>query len=217
MRSTIQHARRRIALLFVIGSLLPLTVHAQGLGFAGGLNFDQLSDIEGNRTATFDNATGYHVGLFYTFNVGMLGIRPGVFYVDVGEFEIDFEDNRPCTVVGGCEDLFDLSLIEIPIDVRLRLNTPVLTPYLLAGPTLRFANTSNEDLEDALKEFSVAAAIGAGLEIGPPGGNLRFYPEIRYNFGVDGVIDDFTFLGAEFEADEEQQLNSIMLRLGLTF
>lgn len=217
MRSRIHHALCRTVLLLLLGGLMPLTAYTQGLGFAGGLNYDQLSDIEGTRSATFDNATGYHIGLFYAFNVGMIGLRPGVFYVDVGDFEIDFEDNRPCTVEGGCEDLFDLSLIEIPIDVRLRLNTSVVTPYLLAGPTLRFANTSNDDLEEALKEFSMAGAVGAGIEIGPPGGMFRLYPEIRYTFGVDGVIDDFTFLGAEFEADEEQQLNSIMLRLGLTF
>lgn len=186
------------ALLALLGALAPNTAQAQ-LGIAAGANFDRLSDID----ADTEGALGYHVGLFYDARLGPLGIRPGLFYTDVGDIEYD-------TAEGAVED-FDLQLVEIPIDARLRLGgTPILTPYLLAGPVFRI-NASGDDFGGNMKDFSMAANAGVGLEVNVQGTGLRLFPELRYSFGVNDIATDLGFEG------EDARLNNFMIRLGLTF
>ena len=198
----------------LIGLFMAQPAQAQ-LGIAAGANFDELGDIESdNRKATFDNATGYHVGLFYDLAVGPLAVRPGVFYMDLGEFDPSFDES-----IGVDPEAFGISLIEVPIDARLRLATlPFVKPYLLGGPAFRFASSSDDDFdEQSLNDFSVAANVGLGLEIGLPVSNIRIFPELRYAFGVSRFVDDFEFQGADFSTDEGSNLSSFMLRLGISF
>ncbi len=184
------------------------TAHAQ-LGVAVGGNFNQLSDIKTEPKANFDDAAGFHAGIFYDLTLGPLSLRPGLFYVDIGTFDAQVGDSNAGS--------FDLNLVEIPIDVRVRLAAaPIVRPYLLGGPVLRFANTSDEDFKDSLNQFSYAANVGLGVEIGAPGG-LTLFPELRYAFGLTSITDDFQFLGAGFSADKDQHLDVFMLRLGLIF
>jgi len=64
-----------VLILVLMVCSAPRESHAQ-LGVAAGLNFDRLSDIDaGSRSATFDNATGYHVGVFYDLGLGPPGVR----------------------------------------------------------------------------------------------------------------------------------------------
>ena len=95
--------------------------------------------------------------------------------MDIGEFE-DSENIF--------EESIDLSLIEVPVDVRLRLApTPVLTPYLMGRSGLPLSPTpSSDSFDDALEKVNVAGNIGAGLELSLPGIALTFYPEVRYTF-----------------------------------
>ena len=167
------------------------------LGVAGGLNYDNLSEID----ADTDRASGYHVGLFYDARLGPLSLRPGVFYMDVGE--IEFEDDEV--------DNFDLQLVEIPIDARFRFGAaPFLKPYLMAGPVFRI-NASSDDFEGEVEDFSVAANAGVGVELTLPGSGLRLYPEVRYAFGISDFASD---LGVEAST---ARLNTFMLRLGVAF
>lgn len=202
--------RKYIAFLSLLALLLahavsPQTASAQ-LGVAVGGNFNELSDID---SATFDNATGFHVGVFYDLGVGPVALRPGLFYMDAGDFDANGD---------GLSQSFDLQFIEVPIDVRFNvLTAPIVRPYVLAGPVLRFAQTSDDRFKDSLKEISYAANVGFGIEIGPPVGGFTLYPEIRYAFGVSSITNDNEFLGASFTADEDQQFNAFMLRLGVSF
>jgi hypothetical protein len=187
--------------------------HAQ-LGVAVGLNFDSISDIDtGSREATFENATGYHLGVFYDLAVGPVAIRPGVFYRRVQDVKVDILDAGAVLT-----ESFDLSMVEVPIDLRLRLALPVIKPYLLAGPVIGFASTGEDDFEDALEELTVAANIGIGVELSLPGFTPTLFPEIRYAFGVSRFMkEDLTIGDIAFEAADAQRLNTLMLRLGITF
>jgi hypothetical protein len=195
--------------LLLLGSFSATTAHAQ-IGFAIGANFNELSDIDSDPPATFDNATGFHIGVFYDLGVGPVALRPGLFYMDAG----DFDANGP----SFDDQSFDLQFIEIPVDVRFNvLTAPIVRPYVLAGPVFRFAQTSDDDFKDSLNDFSYAANVGFGLEIGSPVGGITLYPEFRYAFGISSITDDSEFLGANFTADEDQQFNAFMLRLGVSF
>ncbi len=195
-------------LILVTLVLTPATASAQ-FGVAVGANFDSLSDITGEREATFDNASGFHVGVFYDLPLGGLALRPGLFYMNVGTFDVES--------VGSAVRDVDLSLIEVPVDLRLRMMTPLIKPYASAGPVLRFASSSDDDFSESLTNFSVAANVALGLEIGAPGAQIRLFPELRYSFGITRMTEDIEFLGATFTAEKELRLNSFMLRLGVAF
>lgn len=178
------------------------------VGVAAGLNFDRFSDIEADRTS-FENATGFHVGIFYDLPLGPIAIRPGVFYMDVGTIDIERD--------GSVVESIDLNLFEVPVDLRIRMMTPLIKPYATVGPVLRFASSDDEEFEDSLNNFSVAANIGLGLELGAPGAQIRLFPELRYSFGISNLTDDVTFLGQQFSTEDNLRLNTFMVRLGVAF
>ncbi len=207
MRTRLPSAARLLAVLLFTATLSVGAAQAQGLGILAGANYNQLSDIEGDREATFDNASGYHVGVFYDLSLGPLSLRPAIVYVDVGEFDFESEN---------IDEQFDLQLVEVPVDARFRFGTPLLSPYVMAGPVFRFNASDNEGFEDAFEEVTVAGNVGFGLELSLPGVGLTFYPEFRYQFGLTQFFgDEFTVGGEEFTPSDDPKLNAFMLRLGV--
>lgn len=182
------------------------TAAAQGLGLSLGPNFNQLSDIDtGDRQATFDNATGWHLHLWVDLPVGPVAVRPGLRYMDAGSVFDEADLSIP-----DAEQT--VSLLEIPIDVRYRFTVPIVTPYLLAGPVLRFP-TGNQD-SDRFESFSVAGGLGIGVEAGLAG--VRLFPELKYTFGITRFTqEEYQLGGITFEPDESQHLNAVMLSLGI--
>ena len=204
---------RRWRTLVALGALLSVAsltpAQAQlGFGFAAGLNFENLSDVEvGNTETTFDNATGYHIGAFVDFSLGPVGVRPGIFYRDAGEIDVSLGN------LGA--DAFELSMIEIPVDLRFRLGmTPLVKPYLMAGPVFSLPQTSTDAFEDNLESFNVSANLGVGVEVNLAG--LTLMPELRYAFGVSRFLsDELEVNGVTFQSDDTARLNTVMLRLGI--
>ncbi len=184
------------------------------LGVAAGLNYDQFSDIQFNdREATFDNASGYHVGIFYDLAVGPLALRPGLFFRNISDIEYDFGFSGL-----GQRETFDLSLIEIPVDVRFRFAAPIIKPYAFAGPVFSFASTNDDNFQDNLENLFVSANIGAGIELAVPVLGISILPEIRYAFGITRYLKEEVQIGnATITAEDTEKLNTLMLRLGIAF
>lgn len=207
----------RRSTLITLGSLLTLLLIAAParaqIGFGGGLNFNSSDDLEfGDAEATFENSTGYHIGVFYDFAVGPLGIRPGIFYRDIGSYEFNLTD------FGADTEVFDLSMIEIPIDLRYRIVLPLVKPYLLAGPVIGIPQSEGE-FDDDLEDFTFTANVGLGVELSPPAMSLKIMPEIRYAFGVSSFVKEDIEIGdvATFTADDSPSASAFMLRLNVVF
>ncbi len=200
---------RHILSAFLLMALMSFANTAQAqLGVAAGLNFEDLSDISGDREATFDNANGYHVGVFYDLGAGPIALRVGAFFRDVGDVELTLD---------GVEDAFDLRMVDVPVDLRFNLTaTPIISPYVMVGPVLSFPSSGNDEYDNVLADVSVSGNVGVGLAISL--GSLRLYPELRYAIGVSRFMkDNFSIGSVAFEADEMQRQNSVMLRLGIGF
>lgn len=195
-----------LALALLAGASDPAC--AQGVGIAVGANFADRHDIDvGNARATFNNSTGYHVGLEFEMGSGPLALRPGIFYQRMGTY--DFPSGEK----------FDLSAIEVPVDVRLTvLSLPVLRPYLVAGPVLTFPSASGA-FGDAVKSASLTADVGAGVAIALPGSGFVLMPELRYSAGVtDYLKDSFQIGGTTITpSNASRRLAKVMLRLHLFF
>ncbi len=191
-------------MLAVLALGLSVPAHAQ-ISIAGGLNFENFNDIDaGNARATFESASGYHVGLNINVGAGPISIRPGVYYRDLGDVDVEF---------GNLRGSFDLNMIEVPVDLRLKLGAaPVVTPYILGGPVFSFPTSGDDDFDESLEDLNISAALGAGLEV------RKLFFELRYGFGVSRFIkDDATLLGRTLNAEDESRLNSVMLRIGINF
>ncbi len=203
------HSNTRSLVLVVcllVGALAAQPAQAQ-LGVGVGLNFENLDDFEtGSADATYENSTGYHVGVFYDLAVGPLALRPGIFYRETGSYVVEGQ-------------AFDLSLIEIPIDVRFRLFAlPFVKPYLLAAPVISLPQ-GDEDFGDGLEDMALTANVGLGVELSPPGLGFTFMPELRYAFGLSSYFSDEEFdLGPVTVNPEDRPTSTaFMLRLNVGF
>ncbi len=185
-------------------------VRAQGLGISAGANFTSLSDIEAaDREATFENASGWHIHLWFDLPLGPVAVRPGIRYMDMGQL---FDQASIETVIGGVDEDQVVSLIEIPVDFRFRLATPLISPYVMAGPVLRFPAGSDD--EDRLESFSLAGGAGIGAELGL--GGIKLYPELKYTFGITRFTQDTYQIGSvTITPDNDQRLNAVMLSIGI--
>ncbi|MBL7978102.1 MAG: outer membrane beta-barrel protein [Bacteroidetes Order II. Incertae sedis bacterium] len=193
-----------VALIF----LLTPAANAQ-FGIEGGLTFNQLSDAKVNNvTESFESAQGKHLGIFYGMGRNV-GLRLGLRYSDA--------EGLYKGLSSGNTEGFKASFVEMPVDLRLRVNTPLLKPYLVAGPLLRVAaGSDNDEFKDAIKSLNVAASIGGGVELRL--GGLSLYPEINYTVGVSSFLKTgATVGGISINAADDSQLNQFVIKLGIGF
>lgn len=194
------------ALALAIAFLSATSASAQ-FGVGAGLNFNNLDDIDaGSSSATLDQSTGYHFGVSLSLGSGPLTIRPGVFYHRIGSYDF-----------AGGEEL-DLSAVEVPIDLRLTVvPMPLADIFVLAAPVVTFPQSG--DFDEAVRDVSLSADIGAGVDIGLPGAGISLVPELRYSLGVtDYLSEDFQVGSVNVSpVDDERRVSKLMLRLNVMF
>jgi len=199
------------ALLFLVFilTLWPGSAHAQ-FGVAAGLNFERLSDIEAfNVKTTFDNANGYHVGVFYDLGLGVAGIRIGAFYRDLGEFDAGDSVQEDLQKV-------DMTMIDFPVDVRVNLtSTPAVSPYVLAGPVFSLPSSGNDVIDGTLESLFISGNVGFGVSLNL--GGIRLLPEFRYAIGISRLVKDGAQIGGVDLVANNTKVNTAMLRLGVIF
>ncbi len=201
---------RSIGALLLSLCLAP-AAHAQ-LGAYVGANFNRLSDIEINEgDGVFDNRTGWHAEVFLDFDIGPVGVRPGLRYMDAGQLYDDLRHDDDSNFRANVS----VNMLEVPLNLRLNIGqAPAVNPYIIGGPVLRFPLTNDDELNDDLEAVGIAAGLGFGLDMNL--GGIRLYPEILYTFGISRFVDDeFTIRGRTFSADEAQYLNAAMVRIGI--
>jgi hypothetical protein len=182
-------------------------------GLSGGINFASLDDIKiSDARTSYDNRTGYHIGVYAKGGLGPFAVRAGVVYLNAGPLFEGLSDE--IDLPSSFEDNFDVRFLAIPVDFHYRLATPMLNPYFLVGPELRFDVTSSDDFEDNLKSTSFAGNIGVGVEFTLPIFDLSIAPEIRYSFDLTGITEeDLTIGDSTYDALESHKADSIMLRV----
>ncbi len=187
-----------------IGS--PARVDGQ-IGVMAGYNLDML---EAFRPAEgFDlteRADGFHIGIFFNVNLGPIGIRPAVIYHQVPSLVAE---------AGEEQTEFDVELVEIPIDLRVRIPLPLLRPYLLAGPVFSFPSTSLVSVDPLLESTPVRAEVGAGLELRL---GFRLWPEVRFGRGLGRFMRADIPIGETVLAgDGDPRLDTLTVRIGISF
>lgn len=187
------------------------------MGATAGLNFASLDDIEvGDSKSTYDGRTGYHLGGYVETGLGPLAARAGLLYVNAGPLFNGLSEIPG--VPADFDDDFDVKFFAIPIDVMYRMVTPMVTPYLVGGPEFRFNTGAPDQFKDNFQSSIIMGSVGVGVKIGAPGAGISISPELRYEFGVDSLVEDQFEIGdTAIKAASGQDLNAWVLRVNVGF
>ncbi len=134
--------------------------------------------------ATLKNRVGFNGGIFLAFNFGrVVTIQWEVLYTMKGATYVALDDSYT--------DKLYADYIEVPLLLKLRIPTPIIQPFVFAGPTVGFKlqeklETNGEEVpltENLLKNNDYGAIFGAGLNLG-----RNFMVDVRYSLGMQKVI-----------------------------
>lgn len=137
--------------------------------------------------ATLKSRVGFTGGIFLAFNFGrVVTIQSEVLYTMKGATYVALDDSYT--------DKLTADYIEIPLLLKLRIPTPVVQPFVFAGPSVGFKlkeklQSDGEEIpldEALLKNNDYGAIFGAGLNLG-----RSFMVDVRYSLGLQKVINTF--------------------------
>ncbi|MDE2730729.1 MAG: hypothetical protein OXM02_11470 [Bacteroidota bacterium] len=199
-------------LIFAGAVLLLFTseVSAQRFGLTAGTNFQRLTDVDLNSVETvFEEQSGWHAGAWFEVPVGPVGMRLAGRYLEAGRLFNGLEENFPIV-----NDNFDISLVDLSLLLRYGLKSPIIAPYVFAGPTFRIPARVDKIINNDLASLSYALEFGGGIEFNI--GSLSLYPEVAYLLGLSTFIEDELVLDfVTLTAGDTQRLNSIIVRLSV--
>lgn len=193
----------RLSVLLLALVLAAPAAHAQlipSFGVQAGLNFASFSDA-----ASFDTgrSAGFHVGGYGQAGFGPVGLKAGVLYVSGGRIEAQGE--------AAAREELNVAFVAVPVDLQLRGAFPLVTPYALVGPELRFAVGDLLDAE--ARGVAVGASVGAGVDVRPLVGP-RVFAELRYGFDVTGFFRDGV-AGVPATENESVRVGLFFARVGV--
>ncbi len=155
----------RKTLLMVVLVLIGTAAYAQkgpGFGIKAGLNYNANGDyIESAQEAARnpDRNVGYHIG-FYGKLGNQLYLRPEIMYTKT---KSDYNG-----------DDFDMSKLDVPVLVGTKVIGPL---HVFAGPAFQYILNQKFDgitIDDVENDFTVGLHIGAGVNLGNIGIDLRY-------------------------------------------
>jgi len=200
----------RLFTTFFIGFLFTPAAIAQNIGISVGGNFQRLSDISLNELETkFESQTGWNAGAWVELPLGPAALRAGGRYMAAGKLFSGIKNSYP-----SLRDNFDVSMVELYLILRLGLPSPVVSPYVFAGPVFRLPTRNDTEIENDLKILSYAGEIGGGIKINM--GPVSLFPELAYIFGLTRFIENELVLQLiSLRVGDPQKLNMVMLRLSV--
>ncbi len=153
-------------LLLAAFAMLSITAFAQndsGFGIKAGLNYNGNGDYfesVGDAAREPDRNLGYHIGVFGKIKFSRLYVRPEVIYT-----------RTKSEYTGGD---FEMSKLDVPVLLGIRIIGPL---HVFAGPAFQYILDSEFDgigINDIESDFSVGAHLGAGVNLGKLGIDLRY-------------------------------------------
>jgi len=178
-------------LLFLVTATTISFGQSAKLGLKGGLNFGSTGGLSTfseftNNVVDSENRVGFHVGGFAKFKLLGIFIQPELVYTQLNS---EFED---ATSVD-----YSLSKIDIPVLLGFDIAGPL---NLKAGPSFQLILDNDISgigigIEDPENSFTVGYQLGAGLQLGRLGLDLRYEGAFQENNVLsDTNVQDFGFV-----------------------
>ena len=155
--------KKAIVCILMLSSAVTFAQNDSGFGLKGGLNYNSNGEYFRDAGAIAEDPTanvGFHLGAWGKLDLGTLYLRPELVYTRT---KSDYDGDK-----------FDMSKIDVPLLVGLDVIGPL---SVFAGPSLQYILDTDLDgitLNDVDNDFTVGLNIGAGLNIGNIGIDLRY-------------------------------------------
>ncbi|SHK84696.1 Outer membrane protein beta-barrel domain-containing protein [Maribacter aquivivus] len=173
-----------------------------GFGVKGGLNYNANGDYfesAGDAAKNPDRNVGYHVGVFGKFGASKVYVRPELVYTKT---KSDYD---------GAD--FDMSKLDVPVLLGINLVGPL---HVFAGPSFQYILDTEFDgitIDDVENDFSVGMNIGAGVNLGKLGIDLRYERGFSEN-EISFINTNVTTLGpSRIDTRPDQLILSLSLAL----
>lgn len=190
--------KKRTVILSVLFLASIMLMNAQSdFGIKGGLSYNSNGELkeftsEANNIYKNDGKgkSGYNVGIYGKLDLGGIYIRPELIYTKTTS---EYVLNN-----GNTED-YKLSKIDVPVLVGINVIGPL---NVFAGPSFQYYldnDLKGIEISDVENEYSVGVNIGASLEIG------RFGIDVRYERGLSENEAEWTDAGETFKLDSRPE------------
>jgi Outer membrane protein beta-barrel domain len=171
-----------------VAAIVPQNL-AAGVGIKGGFNFSNMTFKPADpEMPDFQNLRGLTGGLFFSLNMGFVGIQPEILYSRRGMMFSPDPENKIEYMADYIEGLVLAKLSVLPAG-------PV-RPIIFAGPSFGYLlnakgrittpeGTEEADLDEMFEKTAWAAVFGGGLEFKLPG--ILLTVDGRYHMGLTNV------------------------------
>ncbi len=192
-------------LLLAVFSLIGFSAFAQagsGFGIKAGLNYNGNGDYFesiGDAAREPDKNAGFHAGIYGKVKLGRIYLRPELFYTKT---KSDYED-----------DSFDMSKLDLPVLLGIKVFGPL---HIFAGPSFQYILDSEFEgitIDDIENDFSVGAHLGAGVNLGKLGIDLRYERGLGDNEGRFINTNITNLPESRIDTRPEQLILSVSLKL----
>ncbi len=191
-------------LLLSLFALFTYSASAQagsGFGIKGGLNYNANGDYFesiGEAAENPDRNVGYHLGIW-----GKIGndiyLRPELVYTRT-KSDYDGED-------------FDMSKLDLPVLLGIKVIGPL---HVFAGPAFQYILDTEFDgitIDDVDNDFTVGVNLGAGVNLGKLGIDLRYERGLGDN-EASFINSNITTIGeSRIDTRPDQLILSLSLKL----
>ena len=187
-----------------------LTSAQTSFGIKAGVNYnsDSFQNVKDDVISGAESKTGYHAGIWVRAKIPVVGlyIRPELVYTNLSN-EIAY------TGIGSTQvTLSDYNFQKI--DVPVLIGKKILKfGNIFAGPSFQYVLGSDFDIqnleEDDVEDFTVGIQLGAGVEFGPIG------IDVRWERGFNDV--ESKFLDGTTEVEFDTRVNQIIVGLSYKF
>ncbi|SDF07686.1 Outer membrane protein beta-barrel domain-containing protein [Pricia antarctica] len=194
---------------FAMFSIAAFSQSDSGFGIKAGLNYNQNGDLTiesvGNAAEDIikgsEGKVGYHVGVFGKLAFSRFYLRPELVYTKT-QSAYNFE--------GGTK--YDISRLDLPVLLGVRIIGPL---HVFAGPAFQYMlsnDLENFNINDAEKDFTVGLHIGAGIDLGRLGLDVRYERGLSEN-EAQFVGENVTDISGRVDSRPSQVIFAVSLKL----
>src|SRR5680860_9951 len=193
---------------FALCSIAAFSQSDSGFGIKGGLNYNQngdliasIGDAAENIVQGSDGKVGYHVGIFGKLAFSRLYLRPELVYT---------KTQSAYNLNGGTK--YDISKLDLPVLVGAKIIGPL---HVFAGPAFQYMLSNDlEDfsINDAEKDFTVGLHIGAGVDLGRLGLDVRYERGLSEN-EAEFVGENVADISGRVDSRPSQVIFAVSLKL----
>ncbi|QWX84498.1 PorT family protein [Cellulophaga sp. HaHaR_3_176] len=191
-----------VTAVFALISCIAFAQTDAGFGIKGGLNYGANGDYFDSAENAYNDPegnVGYHLGVFAKFG-DKIYFRPELVYTKT---KSDYENNS-----------LDMSKLDVPLLVGFNVIGPL---SVFAGPSLQYILDTDYDgvtLGDVKNDFTVGLNIGAGVNLGKLGIDLRYERGFSENeVSIINANGGTNLIGDRIDTRPDQLILSLSLKI----